>query len=337
MALSMEKAVGISRKNIETTIENSRSEDIEKEAASLSESSEHINSSQNPDEQQDHPLSRTTSRKSVVENTLSRLASHLTTRSIRDPGPPPDGGFTAWLQCFLCWLVVLNTWGFVLSFGAFQTYYSSTLNMDPSTVSWIGSVQAWLMFFLGAFSGRALDAGLFRPTIIIGILFQLIGMFMMSLSTKYWQLFITQGVLIGIGGGIFFCPAMGLLSTYFSKHRGIAVGLATTGNSTGGMIFPVLVQQLLPKIGFAWTVRVLGFVNLVSLFLVIAFMKPRLPPRKSGPIIEWSALKDIPYVLFVLGVFLLICAIYWVFYYVSPAVRGGHIISPTWFPMSPVY
>jgi len=262
-------------------------------------------------------LSQRTSRMSIAENAFSRIASHLTTRSIRDPGLPPDGGFTAWLQCFLCWLVVLNTWGLVLSFGAFQTYYTSALNMNPSTVSWIGSVQAWLMFFLGAFSGRALDAGLFRPTIFIGIVLQLIGVFMMSLSTKYWQLFITQGLLIGIGGGIFFCPVIGLLSTYFSKRRGLAVGLSTTGNSTGGIIFPVIVQRLLPKIGFAWTVRVLGFVNLVSLVLVIAFMKPRLPPRKSGPVIEWNAAKDVPYALFVLAVFLMIGAIYWVFYYVS--------------------
>jgi hypothetical protein len=56
---------------------------------------------------------------------------------------------------------------------------------------------------------------------------------------------------------------------------------------------------------------------LVCLVLVIAFMKPRLPPRKSGPIIEWSAAKDVPYALFVLAVFLMIGAIYWVFYYVS--------------------
>lgn len=317
MVLNVEKTIEVSRQNTETSIGQSKSEDIEKEAASLSDSSEHITTSQIHDEPHGSPLSRTASNKSVIENTLSRIASHLATRSIHDPGPPPDGGFTAWLQCFLCWLVVLNTWGFVLSFGAFQTYYSSVLNMDPSTVSWVGSIQAWLMFFLGAFSGRALDAGLFRPTVIIGVLFQLIGMFMMSLSTKYWQLFITQGVLIGIGGGISFCPAMGLLSTYFSKHRGLAVGLATTGNSTGGIIFPVLVQQLLPKIGFAWTVRVLGFVNLVCLVLVIAFMKPRLPPRKSGPVIEFSAFKDIPYLLFILAVFLSIMAVYWMFYYVS--------------------
>jgi MFS family permease len=173
------------------------------------------------------------------------------------------------------------------------------------------------MFFLAAFSGRALDAGLFRPTIIIGIIFQLVGLFTMAQSTKYWQLFLTHGVLTGIGGGIFFCPVMGLMSTYFEKKRGLALGFATSGNATGGILYGVVVRQLLPSIGFTWTVRVLGFINLVTLAVTVAFMKPRLPPRKSGPIIDWISIKDTPYVLFIIACCFLMSAVYFVFYYVS--------------------
>jgi len=143
----------------------------------------------------------------------------------------------------------------------------------------------------------------------------------MSLATKYWQLFLTQGVLTGIGGGIFFCPVMGLMSTYFAKRRGLALGIATSGNATGGIIYPVIVRQLLPKIGFGWTVRVLGFVNLATLGITVAFMKPRLPPRKSGPIIDWQSIKDVPYVLFVIGCCFLMAAVYFVFYYIASFAR----------------
>ncbi|KAF2419015.1 MFS general substrate transporter [Tothia fuscella] len=264
-------------------------------------------------------LSRTKSRASTI---LQRVTSRLTTHSIVGPGPPPDGGLQAWTQVFCAWLVIMNTWGFVNSFGAFQTYYTVILpHITPSTISWIGSAQAFLMFFLGAFSGRALDAGYFLPTVIVGIVFQLVGIFTMSLATKYWHLFLTQGVLTGIGGGIFFCPVMGLLSTYFLKKRGLALGMATTGNSIGGIIYPVIVRQLLPKIGFPWTVRVLGFFNMAALVLVVVLMKPRLPPRKIGPIIEWSAIRDIPYVLFVLGTCSLMSAVYFAFYYIASYAR----------------
>ena len=201
--------------------------------------------------------------------------------------------------------------------GVFQTYYTITLDVSPSTISWIGCVQSFLTFFIGAFSGRLLDAGYFLPTVIIGATLQVLGIFLMSICTEYWQLLLTQGFLNGIGGGILFTPCMGLVATYFSKNRSFALGIASTGNSAGGLIYPVIVRQLLPQIGFPWTVRVLGFVNLGLLALVIALMKPRLPPCKSSAIIDWSAFKELPYTLFVTGLFFQVWNIYFTLYYVS--------------------
>ncbi|KAF1846043.1 MFS general substrate transporter [Cucurbitaria berberidis CBS 394.84] len=263
-------------------------------------------------------VSKTNSRHS---NALSRVASRLSTRSLKDPGPPPDGGVVAWTQVLCAWFAILNTWGFVNSFGAFLPYYRTILPQPASAISWIGSIQAWLLFALGMFSGRALDRGWFRPIVAVGIAFQLLGIFTLSAAKSYWQLLLTQGLCTGIGGGIFFVPIMGLCATYFSAHRGMAIGIVTTGNSAGGVIYPLVVRQLLPKIGFGWTVRVLGFINVASLAIVIAFMKPRLPPRKSGPLIDWEALKDKPYVLHVLGMCFIIPGIYIVYYYIASFAR----------------
>ena len=260
------------------------------------------------------PLTKT---KSATSNALARVSSHLTTRSITNPGPPPDGGIQAWTQVFCAWLAVTNTWGFVNSFGAFQTYYDAILPEPNSTISWIGSTQACLLFVVGIFSGRAFDAGWFRPTVLLGIVIQFIGIFTMSAAKNYWQLLLTQGICTGIGGGIFFMPVMSLVATYFAKRRGLALGLVTVGNSVGGMVYPTVVRQLLPQVGFGWTVRVLGFINVVCLTIVIAFCKPRLPPRKSGPLWDADSLKDVPYILFVLGICFLMPSVYFVFYYVG--------------------
>jgi len=48
---------------------------------------------------------------------LSRVVSRITTHSITDPGPPPDGGVKAWTQCAMSWLAILATWGWVNCFG----------------------------------------------------------------------------------------------------------------------------------------------------------------------------------------------------------------------------
>lgn len=92
------------------------------------------------------------------------------------------------------------------------------------------------------------------------------------------------------------------------------------------MIYPIIVRQLLPQIGFAWTVRVLGFLNLGILSLVLTLMKPRLPPRKSGPIIDWSAFKEVPYALFTIALFFQIWDIYFTLYYVSePNIKDSKL------------
>ncbi|KAI4603065.1 hypothetical protein KJ359_005855 [Pestalotiopsis sp. 9143b] len=81
----------------------------------------------------------------------------------KDPGPPPDGGLRAWTQVLMGHLVIMNTWGNINSFGVYETYYVELLNRSHADVAWIGSVQVFLVFFIGTFSGRLTDAGYFRP------------------------------------------------------------------------------------------------------------------------------------------------------------------------------
>lgn len=81
-------------------------------------------------------------------------------------------------------------------------------------------------------------------------------------------------------------------------------------------MYPVLVRELLPKIGFAWTTRVLGFLNLGLLAIAFTFMRPRLPPRSTGPVVDWKAFSEPVFVLFVAGIFFVLWNVYFTFYYV---------------------
>lgn len=254
---------------------------------------------------------------------LTRAVS--STKSWKDPGPPPDGGLRAWTQVCMGHLVIFNTWGYISSYGVFQTYFTETLNLSPSDVSWVGSLQIFLLFFVGTFSGRALDGGYFYHVFIAGVLLQLFGVFMTSLCTTYWQLFLAQGLCTGLGNGMQFTPTMGLISTYFVKKRSLAIGFAACGSATGGLVFPAMVQQLLPRVGFAWTIRALGFTMMGLYALVIALMRTRIPARKSGALVEWSAFKESTYVLYCVGMFLNFWGLYFAFYYVG--AYGRNIIG----------
>lgn len=263
----------------------------------------------------------------TASNTLNNVLSRLSTRIRDEPPPPPDGGLQAWTQVACGFLVIFTTWGYVNAFGAFQNYYTGVLPVSASAISWIGSVQIFLSLSLGVLTGRLLDAGFFYPTFIVGATIQVLGVFMMSISTKYWQLMLTQGILTGLGNGIFFTPTLAMITTYFEKRRGIAVGLVTTGNSLGGAIYPVIARQLLPQVGFGWTARVLGFINLACLLVALAFLKPRLPPRKSGPLVDVSALKDPVFLAFTFAIFFAMWANYYTFYYVSALLKSFSIVA----------
>lgn len=73
---------------------------------------------------------------------------------------------------------------------------------------------------------------------------------------RYTQVMLSQGLAQGLGNGIIFCPTVSNLSTYFVRKRVLAISLMASGSATGGVVFPVIAQQLLPRIGFGWTIRV---------------------------------------------------------------------------------
>lgn len=74
---------------------------------------------------------------------------------------------------------------------------------------------------------------------------------------------------------------------------------------------------LLPKVGFAWTLRITGFVQLVALTIALVLAKPRIKPRRSGPLIEFSAFMDIEYTLYVIASFFTCLAVYLAYYFIA--------------------
>ncbi|KAM0217933.1 hypothetical protein ACHAQD_007129 [Fusarium lateritium] len=217
---------------------------------------------------------------------------------------PPDGGLWAWLCVVGSHLAILNTWGVINSFGAFQSHYVQTLNRSPADIAWIGSLEIFFLFFIGAFTGRLTDAGYFRPVAITGSALIVVGTMLASICTQYWQFILTQGVCVGLGNGCLFCPTIALVSTYFEKRRSLAIGIAASGSCTGGIVFPALVRQLLPRIGFGWTMRTIGFMQAGTMVVALVMLRSRLPPRRTGPMIDWVAFKELEYVTYAVGSFM---------------------------------
>ncbi|KAJ1556384.1 hypothetical protein HK405_012293 [Cladochytrium tenue] len=234
--------------------------------------------------------------------------------------PPPDGGLWAWLQVASSFFVTFNTWGVLNTFGVFQTYYETgeLFTATSSNISWIGAVQAYLIVSLGVLSGPLYDRGYLRALVVVGSVLLVFGFMMLSISTTYWQALLAQGFCVGVGGGLLFMPAMAVLPSYFRKRLGLAVGLAASGSSLGGVIYPILFYRLIGPLGFAWSVRVVGFMVLITQVVPLLFMRMRAPPSsRPREILDWSALTDWPYMVFSLSGVIGFIGLYVFLFYIS--------------------
>ena len=175
----------------------------------------------------------------------------------------------------------------------------------------------FLLNFVGVFSGRAVDLGYFRSSLIIGLALQVIGVFTTAFSTTYWQIFLSQGVCSGLGHGLLFAPIVSILPTYFIKKRAFAVSLATCGVATGGMVFPAIAYTSISRLGFRWTVLIMGFVIVFNAVIILIFAKPRIQARKARSLFDPSAFKEPAYAYFALGSFLAFWGIYFAYFYVN--------------------
>jgi MFS family permease len=104
---------------------------------------------------------------------------------------------------------------------------------------------------------------------------------MISLCSQYYQVFLAHGVLLGISMGFVTWPPMAVVSRNLPNHRGFALGVVTGGSSVGGIVWSIMIEQLLTKrnLGFPWTVRVVGFTMLP--LLVFACISITEPPKQQ--------------------------------------------------------
>ena len=158
-----------------------------------------------------------------------------------------------------------------------------------------------------------MDAGYFKSIFILGVIFQLVGIFTISTCTKYYQIFLSQGVCIGIDDDLPFCPALTVTSSYFPRYRSLANGIAVNGSDTGRIIFPAIANSTLPALGFPWTIRI----STITQISCILFLKPRFRLRNTGPILELKVFKEPPYTLFNLAMSLSYVGLYFTFFYLS--------------------
>ncbi|KAL5319882.1 hypothetical protein ACEPPN_012940 [Leptodophora sp. 'Broadleaf-Isolate-01'] len=196
------------------------------------------------------------------------MAEHLASQ--------PKESLQTWLQSIGAFLVYAATWGLLSVYGTYQSYYETTLlpGSSSNAISWVGTISVILLIMGGVLTGPIYDRGYVRELLLTGSILTIFGIMMTSLATKYWHILLAQGLCVGFGAGILSNPAITLINASFSGNRTLALGLATSGTSIAGIVYPIILSRLMPTVGFAWSTRILGFITLGELIIALAIMLP---------------------------------------------------------------
>ncbi|KAH7915198.1 major facilitator superfamily domain-containing protein [Hygrophoropsis aurantiaca] len=248
----------------------------------------------------------------------------------------PEGGYAAWSTAFGAFLIQFCAFGYVSSFGVYQDYFVQKylVNESSSAISWIGSVNAFLIVAGGLIAGPLYDRGYFYHLIISGTVLQAFSLFMLSLAKPghYYQVFLTLGVGSGIAEGFLYVPSMAVISHYFQSRRTLVMAFVASGSSFGAVMHPIMLNNLLNgRVGFANGVR--ASAGLVSGLLVIAclLMRTRIPPP-AKPAHYLQAAKrcsrDLPFIFATTGSTLFSTGFYFPLFYLQLDAKK-HNISPS--------
>ncbi|KAL8816534.1 MAG: hypothetical protein Q9223_004469 [Gallowayella weberi] len=220
----------------------------------------------------------------------------------------PEGGLRAWLVVFGSFCGMLASFGLMNIVGTFQAYLSThqLANASPSAVGWIFSIYVFLAFGCGLQIGPVFDRKGPRWLVFAGTVCIVVGVIGVGNSTQFWHFVLTFSILGGVGTSLIFTPAIGAITHFFSRRRGLATGLVATGGSFGGIIFPLALEALFPKVGFAWSCRLLALIFLVLLIVANLLIRTRLPPKVGGSVWpDFRIFGDVTFALTTAGVFFL--------------------------------
>ncbi|KAI8093943.1 major facilitator superfamily domain-containing protein [Thamnidium elegans] len=186
----------------------------------------------------------------------------------------PDGGKAAWTVVFGSFCGMFAIYGVNYSWGLFLRNYNEFVYIGKMTqLSWIGSICISLYFIIGPVNEWVVRKLGYTKMLMIATILCPLALMLASISHQIWHLYLTQGVMFGIGASFVWFPCIGAPQEWFSNRRGTAVGITMCGSGVGGLVISNICQAAILNLGYRWSLRIAGFICFFFLILATIFVK----------------------------------------------------------------
>jgi MFS family permease len=187
----------------------------------------------------------------------------------------------AWVIVWATFVCLALIFGVSYSFAAFFEIFATEFSAQRADVSWIFGLCGLVYFVLGALGGMLADRWGPRVVCMVGMALIAAGLFWTSFAQSLSSIYISYGVLVGLGIAFVYTPSIASVQPWFSKHRGLASGIASSGIGAGTLLVPSAVSYLLLTLTWREALQILALGVLV-LGLAAAFLLQRAPAVNSA-------------------------------------------------------
>ena len=211
--------------------------------------------------------------------------------TVRASDDSSTGVYYGWWIVLAAFLNLFFVVGIIFyGFPVFYPYFVESLGFSRAQVTqgfFLGFLFAGLPF--GILAGTLIDRMGARSVILVGVGLVGIPLLLMGWMTRFWQfeiLCIVEVMGYVLAGPI---PNQVLVSRWFSRRRGRAMGYAYLGLGLGGVVAPLLITYLAHTLGWRHALQLLGAAILVVLFPVAVWVTRSAPDElgmDSEPIAE---------------------------------------------------
>ena len=189
--------------------------------------------------------------------------------------------FYGWYLAIVAFLLLM------VSNGAIMYSYSVVavplgLEFEASRVTMMLGVTVMTLAggIMSPLFGSLIDRWSLRSMMLIGVFGMSCGYFLLSFTTASWQVPLIYGALMMLGLNLLGpLTTSTLLARWFSRKRGMVLGLAAIGTSVGGFVFPPVIQWLIDAYEWRDALRILALGCLIltipAVMLVVNSPKDR--------------------------------------------------------------
>ena len=181
-----------------------------------------------------------------------------------------------WIQLLLGLLCMMAISSPQYVWTLFTRPWGSELGASPAAVQVTFSLLIVLQTFFSPAQGWLIDR--FGPRLLIsaGVILTGLGWMIASTVTTLTGLYLSYGVLAGLGTGIVYVGVVGLMVRWFPDRRGFAAGVVAAGYGMGAIITTFPIASTIATSGFRHTLMVFGIG--IAVVGTLASLGLRQPP-----------------------------------------------------------